>query len=144
MEHKTIVIAADHAGFELKEFLRTSLKDAAKSIQDLGTDSLESVDYSILAYRLAGFIERGDAEMGILICGSGIGISIAANRSLSVRAALCRDIEDATMARSHNDANVLALSGRSTNREKALSIARVFFDTSFEGGRHLRRVAQLS
>lgn len=134
-----IFIASDHAGFELKE----SIKSAFAEVMDLGTFSTDPVDYPDNAAVLASaLLDKKDA-LGILICGSGSGISIAANRFSHIRAALCREPEDAEAARKHNDANVLVLGGRVTNAKTACEIVRTFLNTEFEGGRHQRRINKL-
>ena len=134
-------IAADHGGLALK----TSIKNEFKAIQwqDFGTSSDESVDYPDYAQVLCKAILNEEIERGILICGTGIGISIAANRFKGIRAALCHDAFTAEMARRHNDANVLALGGRVLDLETAFRIVRLFLDTEFEGGRHQRRVQKI-
>ena len=144
MQNKIVAIASDHAGFSLKQSLIEYLHDSGYIPIDLGTNSEESVDYPVYALEMAQVIESREAELGILICGTGIGISIAANRNICVRAALCRDDEDADMARKHNDANVVALAGRRVTQSQAKSIVSVFLNTDFEGGRHARRVEQIS
>ena len=144
MQNKIVAIASDHAGFSLKQSLIEYLHDSGYIPIDLGTNSEESVDYPVYALEMAQVIESREAELGILICGTGIGISIAANRNICVRAALCRDDEDADMARKHNDANVVALAGRRVTQSQAKSIVSVFLYTDFEGGRHARRVEQIS
>lgn len=136
-----ILIASDHAGFELKEFIRRKFDNY--QFIDLGTDSTESVDYPDYGHKLAQEIENKTAEKGILICGSGIGISIAANRNKAVRAALCTSEEMALLARKHNDANVLALGARITSTENNLKIIEKFLTTPFDGGRHEDRVKKL-
>ncbi|HCR86437.1 MAG TPA: ribose 5-phosphate isomerase B [Alphaproteobacteria bacterium] len=137
-----ILIASDHAGFELKEYIKSSLS-AKFDFIDLGTNSDESVDYPDFGKKLAAEIENKTAEFGIVICGSGIGISIAANRNKAVRAALCLTEEMALLARKHNDANVLALGARLTPVQTNLNIIEKFFSTSFDGGRHSERVNKL-
>ena len=144
MSQKLIAVASDHAGFKLKSALLSLLHNDGFKALDLGAYSNNSVDYPVYASKLINVIEAGDAECGIIICGSGIGISIAANRSLSIRAALCRDKDDATMARRHNDANVIALSGQRTEVNEAWGLVKIFLNTKFDGGRHARRVDQLS
>ncbi len=138
-----IVIASDHAGFDLKESLGVWLTKHGHDVKDLGPHSDESVDYPDFGKKLGDAMTAGEAEFGIAICGSGIGISIAVNRFSAVRSALCRDKDDAFMARLHNDANVLALGARKTDDKTAKDIVRVFLDTEFEGGRHARRVEKL-
>jgi ribose 5-phosphate isomerase B len=135
-----IAIASDHAGFKLKEFLSSKLSN----VTDLGTDSEQSVDYPDSAKIMAEHLKANPNTMGILICGSGIGITMAANRFNHVRAALCRDADDAKMSRLHNDANVLVLGGRVTDQSIALEMTRIFLDTKFEGGRHENRINKMS
>ncbi len=143
MTEKTkIAIASDHAGFELKQAVVRHL--GAENVLDLGTNTVDSVDYPDFGYAVAKAIEEEKIEQGIVICGSGIGISIAANRNSAVRAALCMNTEMAKLARQHNDANVLALGARLVDEKTALDIVNVFFKTEFEGGRHARRVEKLA
>jgi ribose 5-phosphate isomerase B len=138
-----VAIAADHGGFDLKESLVPVLETAGLTVLDLGTTSRESVDYPEFADALAAALAAGRAQRGILICGTGIGISIAANRHPGIRAALCHDGLTARLARQHNDANVLVLGGRVLGIETAKDCLTTFLDTPFEGGRHARRVAKL-
>jgi ribose 5-phosphate isomerase B len=144
MTQETIAVAADHAGFPLKETLKGDLAARGFNVLDLGTDGPASVDYPDFADRLAHALKRGAAARGVVICGTGIGISIAANRHTHVRAALCQDVTAARLARQHNDANVLALGARLIGEEVARECLKIFLDTPFEGGRHERRVAKLS
>lgn len=141
---ETVAIAADHAGFDLKEVLKGELSALGYAVLDLGTDGPQSVDYPDFADALAGALADGRASRGVLICGTGIGISMAANRHRRVRAALCHDSVSARMARAHNDANVLALGARLIGVEVAKDCLRVFLSTPFEGGRHAGRVAKFS
>jgi len=141
---KTIAIAADHAGYELKGVLKGELEGNGYTVLDLGTDSADSVDYPDFAARLANAIESGQAERGVLVCGTGIGMSIAANRHRAVRAALCHDMSSARLAREHNDANVLAMGARLVGGQVAIDCLRTFLATAFAGGRHRRRVAKMS
>jgi ribose 5-phosphate isomerase B len=138
-----IAIASDHAGFELKAALVEELKSAGTPVLDLGTYSGDSVDYPDFADALAQAVLTGKAARGVLVCGTGIGISMAANRHKGIRAAHCRDTTDARLARQHNDANVLALGARTTGPEVAKDCLRVFLATPFDGGRHQRRVDKL-
>jgi ribose 5-phosphate isomerase B len=138
-----LLIAADHAGFELKESLKKSLDQRGLPYRDLGTSSAESVDYPDFAHRLADAIGRGEAERGLLVCGSGQGMAMAANRHHGVRAALAHDEESARLSREHNDANVLSLGARLTSPEKAERILDIFLETPFAGGRHERRVVKI-
>jgi len=144
MSRETVAIAADHAGYELKSLLSQELNTMGFEVLDLGTHGTESVDYPDFADRLAEVIRSGTARRGVLICGSGIGISIAANRHSEIRAAPCHDTVSARLARQHNDANVLALGARLVGIEVAKDCLRTFMSTEFEGGRHQRRVAKLS
>lgn len=137
-----ILIASDHAGFELKEFLIKELTNLNLSIIDLGcSDSKDSVDYPDFAKKLSKKLKN---EFGILICGSGIGISIAANRFPHIRAALCHNTKLAKLSREHNNANVLCLGARIISNKTALNITKKFLNTKFEGGRHEKRVSKLS
>jgi len=145
MSRDTIAMAADHAGYPLKESLKADLAARGLDILDLGTHSLDSVDYPDFAAKLAAALKEGKAQRGVLICGTGIGMSIAANRHRHIRCALAHDVTTAQLARQHNDANVLALGARVLGIETAKACLRTFFSTDFEGGgRHARRVAQLS
>ena len=144
MTTETIAIAADHAGYELKEVLKKELSLKGYSVLDLGTDSTESVDYPDFARHLAEALAESKASRGVLVCGSGIGISIAANRHTNLRAAPCHDAITARLARQHNDANVLALGARLIGVDVAKECLDIFLETEFEGGRHTRRVAKLA
>ncbi|MBM3643863.1 MAG: ribose 5-phosphate isomerase B [Alphaproteobacteria bacterium] len=144
MAGDTIAVAADHAGFELKEALKRDLEAEGRVVLDLGTHSGASVDYPDFGHALAQAIAAGRAQKGLLVCGTGIGISIAANRHAGVRAAVCHDATSARLTRLHNDANVLALGARLIGPETARECLRVFLATPFEGGRHAGRVAKLA
>lgn len=141
---ETIVIASDHAGFDLKSTLVGELEKLGFDVLDLGADGSESVDYPDFGYAMASAIKEGKASRGVLICGSGIGISIAANRHKEVRAALIHDSLGAKMSRLHNDANVIVFGGRMIGGDTALDCLQAFLETDFEGGRHARRVDKLS
>jgi len=143
MAREMIAIAADHAGVSLKETLKSELDELGFDVLDLGTNGPESVDYPDFANAVADTIRAGKANRGVLVCGSGIGVSIAANRHPGIRAALCHDAVTARLARQHNDANVLVLGARTTGLDVAKDCLRIFMDTAFEGGRHARRVAKL-
>lgn len=136
-----IAIASDHAGFELKEHVKSQLQSAGHDVVDVGTDSDESTDYPSYARPAAQLVAEGDAERGVLVCGSGVGVSIVANRVPGVRAVNAHDPEEAQLARAHNDVNVVTLSGRRIDAEQADAIVQAFLDGDFEGGRHERRVA---
>lgn len=138
-----LAIAADHAGYELKESLKKAFAGRVEWV-DLGTHSLESVDYPDYGNEMAAALKDGRADRGVLICGTGIGISIAANRHAHVRAAVCTGPEMARLARAHNDANVLALGARIIDAKTAQECVTVFLETPFEGGRHQRRVDKLT
>jgi ribose 5-phosphate isomerase B len=137
------MIGADHAGFELKELIRETLSGKGLRLEDVGTFSTESVDYPDFAIKVARAVADGRAKFGILICGTGIGMSITANRLAGVRAALCNDLFTARMARAHNNANILALGGRVVGPGLAQAIVQTFLETPFEKGRHLRRVKKM-
>ncbi len=140
---EAIAIASDHAGFDLKALLKQELATLGFEPLDLGTDSASSVDYPDFADRLADALKAGKAKRGVLICGTGIGISIAANRHRHVRAAVIHDVTSARLTRQHNNANVLCLGARLTGTDVAKDCLRVFLTTDFEGGRHQNRVAKL-
>ena len=139
-----IALAADHAGFPLKEELGSWLREQGHELLDLGTNSSDSVDYPDFGSRLARAIASGEAERGIAVCGSGIGISIAINREPRCRCARVDDPLSAALAREHNDANVLALGARLIGPDMAKACVSAFLGTDFAGGRHQRRVDQLS
>jgi ribose 5-phosphate isomerase B len=139
-----IALAADHAGYLLKDELARWLAEQGHEITDLGTNGPESVDYPEYGKRLAHAVASGEAERGVAVCGSGIGISIAVNREPRCRCARVDDPLSAQLAREHNDANVLALGGRLIGADMAKACVLAFLDTTFAGGRHQRRVDQLS
>ena len=143
MSRKPIAIASDHAGYALKTTLAQELAEMGYEVLDLGTDGSQSVDYPDFGSSLAEVIRTGEVERGILICGTGIGISMAANRHPGVRAAVCWDETSARLTREHNDANVLALGARLLGVEVAKDCLRTFLSTDFAGGRHAGRVAKL-
>lgn len=144
VSNKTIAIASDHAGFELKAALVKELEGLSYTVLDFGTNSADSVDYPDYAKKVVKSIKEGEAERGILICGSGLGMSMAANRYPFIRAAVVRDVEDAILSRQHNDANVLVLGARKTVEKDALDIMKVFLTTPFMEGRHVARVNKLA
>lgn len=140
-------IASDHAGYELKAALIAMMRDRELAVLDLGTDGPDSVDYPDFADALAAVMAEGRVSRGILVCGSGIGIAMAANRHRHLRTATCRDTTDVRLARQHNDANVLALGARTIGLEVAQDCVSVFLETKFEGDinpRHTRRVGKFS
>ncbi len=144
MSAKTVAIACDHAGFNLKSVLKQDLEDLGYTPLDLGTNGLESVDYPDFGQALGEAIADGRVDMGVLVCGSGIGISIAANRNPAVRAAVVTNSLTAQLTRQHNDANVVCFGERLVGSEIARDAMKVFLETEFEGGRHARRVDKLS
>lgn len=138
-----IAIASDHGGYELKETIKEYLRERGEKIVDLGTNSTDSVDYPVYGRACAEAVASGKAERGIVVCGTGIGISIAANKVKGIRCGLCTSVEMAELTRQHNNANMLALGGRTTDPKLALEIVKAFLDTEFEGGRHKRRTDML-
>lgn len=144
MSSKKILIASDHAGLELKNKIIENIKRGGFEFEDLGTYNTESVDYPDQAATLSKKISTNEFNRGILICGTGIGMSIVANRFPKVRAALVQDVYSAKMAREHNDANILVLGGRVVKPELALELVDIFLKTDFEGGRHQARVDKIN
>lgn len=138
-----IIVGSDHGGFKLKQTVKKLLKEKELEVSDAGTDSENSCDYPDFAYKAAGRLAAGEFDAGILICKSGIGMSIAANRVPGIRAALCYNHEAAVLARAHNDANVLVLGSRFVDDAEAAKILQAFLITEFEGGRHTKRVEKL-
>ena len=140
---QTVLIAADHAGFDTKEYLKKALEAEGYSFKDFGTFSADGMDYADVVHPLAREIDAGNYPMGIVICGSGNGVNMTANKYLHVRSALCWQPEIAALARQHNDANVLAIPARFVSEQMALQMATIFLTTKFEGGRHSRRVEKI-
>ena len=140
---EAILIAADHAGYELKQQLEAELRKLGFGVTDLGTNSADSTDYPDFAHPLAKEVSEGRAKRGILVCGTGLGMSYVANRYPHVRAAVTWSPEIAALARSHNDANVLVLPSRFVSNDEAVKILRTWLETPFEGGRHERRVVKI-
>lgn len=138
-----VAIGSDHAGYELKEVLKTALAGYGVEIADCGTYGEESVDYTEYGARVAGKVSSGEYGRAVLICGTGLGMSMVANRFAGVRAALCNDLFSAIMCRRHNDANILVLGGRVVGRDLACEILRAWLQTPFEGGRHAERIANM-
>ncbi len=138
-----IVIGSDHAGFPLKEEVKQKLLDEGHEIIDVGTDSTASVDYPIYGKAIGEAVANGEAERGIAICGSGIGISIACNKVKGIRCALCTSVEMAEMCMRHNNSNVIAMGARMIEKELAFDIVDTWLTTEFEGGKHLRRINML-
>lgn len=141
---KKVLIASDHAGLYGKEAIKKTLDEMGVEYEDLGVNSLDSVDYPDYAERVARGVARGKAERGILVCGSGIGMQIAANKVLGIRAALVWNEETAKLARQHNDANIVAVGARTTAPETIDQIIRAFLTTGFDGGRHLPRLEKIA
>jgi ribose 5-phosphate isomerase B len=138
-----IVIGSDHAGFRLKELVKSHLERRGHRVEDAGPSAPESCDYPVYGLKVARRVASGAYEQGVLICGTGLGMSMAANRVRGARAALCTSEFQARMARAHNDANILVLGERVVGSELALAILDAYLETRFEGGRHERRVALL-
>jgi ribose 5-phosphate isomerase B len=140
----TIAIASDHAGFELKEVLKLELEKRGAAVQDFGTTTIESCDYPDFAHAVSRALADGSVRLAVLVCGTGVGMSIAANRHSSVRAVVCSEPLSARMARQHNDANVLCLGARVVGVGTAIDIVLAFLAARFEGGRHAVRVAKIN
>ena len=140
---KRVILASDHAGFKLKEIKKKFLIKKKKKILDLGTKNTNPVDYSDFAHLLSKKIKKNSNQFGILICGSGIGMDMAANRHKNIRAALCYDIKSTKLSRQHNNANVMTLGARLIKKKVALKCVSLFIKTDFKGGRHLRRVNKI-
>lgn len=144
LSEMTIALASDHAGYDLKQQVILFLEDAGARVHDFGCDSKDSCDYPDFAHPLAAAVEKGEYDFGVVICSTGNGITMTANKHQGIRAALCWDLPLATLARQHNNANVLGLPANYVSVPKALDIVRVFFTTDFEGGRHERRVNKIA
>jgi ribose 5-phosphate isomerase B len=140
---KKIVIGSDHAGFEMKEHLRTFLQEAGYDVMDKGTYSLDSADYPDFAHAVARSVEQDSDITGVLLCGSANGVAITANKHAGIRAAICWTTEIASLARQHNNANVICIPARFVNTAEAESMTMKFLSTEFEGGRHQRRVEKI-
>lgn len=141
---QTIALGADHAGFGLKEALKAWLQQNGHSVHDFGTHSAESADYPDFAHPVAAAVEKKEFDLGLLVCGSGNGVAMAANKHAGIRAAICWNKELASLAREHNDANILCLPARFISQDEAEQILDQFLNSSFEGGRHARRVNKIS
>ena len=141
---KKIVMASDHAGFDIKNTLVEQLKNDGYDVEDAGTYSKDSCDYPVFAEKACRYMLDGKAELCILVCGTGIGMSMAANKVKGIRAACCSDTYSAKYTRLHNDANVLCMGARVVGEGLAYEIAKVFLETEFEGGKHLRRINMIS
>ncbi|MCS7018959.1 MAG: ribose 5-phosphate isomerase B [Cytophagales bacterium] len=144
MTHKKIVIGADHAGFHYKSVIVEHLQSLGYEVIDKGTFSEQSVDYPDFAHPVAEAVEKGEADQGILICGSGNGVAMTANKHPNIRAALCWTEEIAALARQHNNANIISLPARFVSVEQAVHMVDIFLNTPFEGGRHQNRVNKIS
>ena len=140
---KTVCIASDHAGFDLKEEIKNHLIDKNISIFDIGPYNNNSVDYPDYAKKLANRIKLKKSDVGILVCGSGTGMAISANKIKSIRAAVCYNLKSTRLSRQHNNANIIALGSRLTNKAISLKLVEIFLKTKFEGGRHLRRIKKI-
>ncbi len=140
---KTVCIASDHAGYKLKEVIKNHLIDKKVSIFDLGPFSDESVDYPDFAKRLGYRIKSKKSDVGILVCGSGTGMAISANKIKTIRAAVCYNLRSTRLSRQHNNANIIAIGSRLTKKKLSLKLVEIFLKTKFEGGRHLRRVKKI-
>jgi len=143
MKAKKVVLASDHAGFRLKEIIKKFLIKRRKKVLDLGTENTDSVDYPDFAHRLSKTMKSNRSHFGILVCGTGIGMDITANKHKNIRAALCYSIKTARLSREHNNANVIAIGARLTKKNIALKCVETFLSTNFKGGRHLKRVRKI-
>ena len=139
-----IVIGCDHRGVEIKRRLVPVIQSMGHQVLDIGTEGAESVDYPDFAYEVAKRVSKGEMERGLLICGTGIGMAMAANKVRGVRAACCQDVLTAEMSRRHNDANVLCLSADLTGEDQMAQMIRIWLETPFEGGRHTRRIEKIA
>ena len=139
-----MALGADHAGFSLKQDLKQWLVSKGHTVVDAGTHSQDPVDYPDFAASVARAVASGEAARGLLVCGTGIGMAISANKISGIRAAVCADVDTARLSRRHNDLNVLALAGRTTSREQGIAIVRAWLETAFDGGRHQRRLAKVA
>lgn len=144
MTIQSMSIGCDHAGFPYKDAIKALLSSKGINVIDKGTNSLDSVDYPDFVHPVAETLEQNQAELGVLICGSGNGVSITANKHQTVRAALCWNEEIAALARQHNNANIISIPARFVSQELALKMVETFINTAFEGGRHARRVGKMS
>ena len=144
MPNYTVAIGADHAGYPYKAAIKAMLEAQGHTVTDYGTDSPDSVDYPDFVHPVATAVENGTATYGVVLCGSGNGVAMTANKHQSIRAALCWMEEIATLARQHNDANVIAIPVRYTAEPQAVGMVRTFIETAFDGGRHARRVGKIA
>jgi len=139
-----IAVGSDHAGFELKEYIKKILTERGDTVIDVGTDSMESVDYADFGFKVAQLVSRREVEKGILVCGTGMGMSVVANKVKGIRASVVFDLYTAIQSRRHLDANVLVLGGRVTGKGLAEEIAKTWLDTPFDGGRHQKRIDKIT
>lgn len=139
-----IAVGSDHAGFELKEYIKKILTERGDTVIDVGTDSMESVDYADFGLKVAQLVSRREAEKGILVCGTGMGMSVVANKVKGIRASVVFDLYTAIQSRRHLDANVLVLGGRVTGKGLAEEITKTWLDTPFDGGRHQKRIDKIT
>jgi ribose 5-phosphate isomerase B len=139
-----IAIGADHAGYALKDLVRDALRQAGHEVIDVGTNSADSTDYPDYAVAVAEGVVSGAAERGILVCSTGVGMSIAANKIDGIRAALAFNVDEVRLTRAHNDANIITIGARYTDPEAANEMVRIFLETPFEGGRHARRLGKIA
>lgn len=144
MKINQIAIGCDHAGYPYKEAVKALIAERGIKIKDFGTDSSDSVDYPDFVHPVANMVQKGEAELGIVMCGSGNGVAMTANKHQDIRAALCWNAELASLGREHNNANVLAIPVRFVSEDTALSMVRAFLDAEFAGGRHERRVNKIA
>ena len=140
---KKIVIASDHAGYSLKEYIKNFLIKKKISIKDVGTKNDESVDYPDYAHKLSKILKKNKKAIGVLICGSGQGMIMTANKHKNIRAALCYNAESTKLSRLHNDANIITLGSRLISKKNALKYIKIFLKTKFEGGRHIKRIKKI-
>ena len=140
---KKIVIASDHAGYSLKEYIKNFLLKKKISIKDVGTKNDESVDYPDYAHKLSKILKKNKKAIGVLICGSGQGMIMTANKHKNIRAALCYNAESTKLSRLHNDANIITLGSRLISKKNALNYLKIFLKTKFEGGRHKKRIKKI-
>ncbi len=140
---KKIFIASDHAGYFLKEYIKKVLSKKNLLLNDLGTESKDKVDYPDYAHKLSRFVKKNHNTIGILICGSGQGMIMSANKHTNIRAALCHDVKSTKLSRLHNDANIITLGSRMISKKNAIKFINIFLQTKFEGGRHKKRIRKI-
>ena len=140
---KKIIIASDHAGYSLKEYVKVKLSKKKFLFKDIGTKSNDRVDYPVYAHKLSKIIKKNDNTIGILICGSGQGMIMTANKHKNIRAALCYDVKSTKLSRLHNDANIITLGSRLISKKNAIKYINIFLKTKFEGGRHKKRIRKI-